>query len=63
VATKLVASSDELDRIAAGKRDVHALKGWRREIFGKDALDLVEGRVALALQGEHAKLIAVDKKS
>ena len=62
VATRLVASSDELDRIAAGKRDVHALKGWRREIFGKDAIDLVEGRVALALQGEHAKLIPVEKK-
>jgi ribonuclease D len=61
VATRLVASSDELDRIAAGKRDVHSLKGWRREIFGKDAIDLVEGRVALALSGEHAKLIPVDK--
>jgi ribonuclease D len=62
VATRLVASSDELDRIAAGKRDVHALKGWRREIFGKDAIDLVEGRVALALSGEHARLIPVDKE-
>jgi ribonuclease D len=61
VATRLVASSDELDRIAAGKRDVHALRGWRREIFGKDAIDLVEGRVALALTGEHAKLIPVEK--
>jgi ribonuclease D len=61
VATRLVASSDELDRIAAGKRDVHALSGWRREIFGKDAIDLVEGRVALALSGEHARLIPVDK--
>ncbi|HZQ01826.1 MAG TPA: ribonuclease D [Reyranella sp.] len=59
VAARLVASGDELDRMAAGKRDVHALRGWRREIFGEDALALIEGRLALALQGEHAKLISV----
>ena len=59
VAARLVASGDELDRMAAGKRDVHALSGWRREIFGEDAVALIEGRLALALQGEHAKLISV----
>jgi ribonuclease D len=59
VAARLVASSDELDRMAAGKRDVHALSGWRREIFGEDALALIEGRLALALEGEQAKLIPV----
>ncbi len=59
VAARLVASGDELDRLAAGKRDVHALAGWRREIFGEDAVALIEGRLALALQGEHAKLISV----
>jgi ribonuclease D len=57
VAARLVASADELDRLAAGRRDVHALRGWRREIFGADAIDLIEGRLALALSGEHAKLI------
>jgi ribonuclease D len=59
VAARLVASADELDRMAAGKRDVHALTGWRKEIFGDDALALIEGRLALALQGEQAKLISV----
>ena len=59
VAARLVASADELDRMAAGKRDVHALTGWRREIFGHDAIDLIEGRLALALEGEHAKLISI----
>jgi len=63
VAARLVASSDELDRMAAGKRDVHALTGWRREIFGEDALALIEGRLALALQGEHPKLISVPADS
>ena len=50
---------DELDRMAAGKRDVHALSGWRKEIFGDDAVALIEGRLALALQGDQAKLISV----
>ncbi len=59
VAGRLVANADELDRIAAGKRDVPALKGWRREVFGADAVDLIEGRLALALSGEHAKLIPI----
>ena len=59
VAARLVASADEIDRLAAGKRDVHVLHGWRNEIFGKDALDLIEGRVALSLQGDHAQLIPV----
>jgi ribonuclease D len=63
VAARLVASADELDRLAAGKRDIHALKGWRREIFGADAVDLIEGRLALALAGDHAKLIPTPSPS
>jgi ribonuclease D len=59
VAARLVASAEELDRLAAGKRDVHALTGWRSEIFGNHALDLIDGRLALALEGEHAKLLPV----
>jgi ribonuclease D len=62
VAARLVASADELDRLAAGKRDVHALSGWRREIFGSDAVDLIEGRLALALDGEYAKLLPVSPR-
>jgi ribonuclease D len=59
VAARLVASADELDQLAAGKRDVHALGGWRREIFGSDALALIEGKLALALDGEKPRLIPV----
>lgn len=62
VAARLVASADEIDRLAAGKRDVHALDGWRNEIFGRDALGLIEGKVALALNGEHARLIPVESQ-
>ncbi len=63
VAARLVASADEIDRLAAGKRDVHVLQGWRNEIFGTDALALIEGRVALGLEGDHARLLPVPPKA
>jgi ribonuclease D len=62
VAARLVASADEIDRLASGKRDVHVLQGWRNEIFGKDALALIEGRVALALDGDHPQILPVPAK-
>jgi ribonuclease D len=52
VAPRLVAKSEELEMLAAGKRDGLAiLEGWRFEQFGRDALDLVEGRLAFAIRG------------
>ena len=55
VAAKLIARSDELEALAAGvRKDLHILSGWRFEEFGRDALDLVEGRLAFAT--EHGKL-------
>ena len=59
----IAASADEIDRLAAGKRDVHVLHGWRNEIFGKDAVALLEGRLALSLKGDHAQLIPVPVES
>jgi ribonuclease D len=51
VAARLVARSEELELLAAGKRDGLAiLEGWRFEEFGRDALDLVEGRLAFAIK-------------
>jgi len=60
VAPKLIASSSDLDRLSAGERDgVPALAGWRREIFGQHAIDLIEGRLALTYRdGEIAWLHA-----
>ncbi len=52
VAPKLIASSSDLDRLSAGDRDgIQALEGWRREVFGQHAIDLVEGRLALTYRG------------
>ncbi|MGF6172138.1 ribonuclease D [Ensifer sp. 4252] len=49
VAAKIIANSDDLDKIAAEgeNADVGALKGWRRELFGDTALKLINGEVAL----------------
>jgi ribonuclease D len=53
VAARLIASSADLDAIAAGERNLPALVGWRREVFGEDAIQLCEGKVALAAKGQN----------
>jgi len=61
VAPKLLASSEQIDRIASGERDgVAALHGWRREVFGEDALALCAGRLALGVDGRQIRLIRTD---
>lgn len=57
VASKLIATTSDLDQIAAGERDVAALSGWRREVFGEDALRLCNGEVALAAKGKNVAVI------
>ncbi len=60
VAQRLVCTSANLERIAAeDDADVPALKGWRREIFGEDALALKHGRIALAAQGRKVSLVPI----
>lgn len=50
VAPRLIADSDDLERIASeADPDVPALKGWRRQLFGEDALKLKRGELALTL--------------
>ncbi len=51
VAARLISRTDDLEALAAGQRDgLPLLKGWRREIFGEAALELVEGRLAFAVK-------------
>ncbi|KCV81803.1 ribonuclease D [Actibacterium atlanticum] len=57
VAQKLIATSADLDQIAAGQRDVMALQGWRAEVFGKDALRLCNGELALATKGQKVTVV------
>ncbi|MFN2474127.1 MAG: ribonuclease D [Sphingomicrobium sp.] len=57
VAAKLIARSDELEALAAGvRKDLNILSGWRFEEFGRDALDLVEGRLAFATENGKLKM-------
>jgi len=60
VAQKLIANVADLEKIAADDNaKVPALTGWRRELFGKDALALKQGRLALAAKGGQVALIEV----
>jgi ribonuclease D len=59
VAAKLIAPAADLDEIAAGLRDVPAMRGWRREVFGNDALRLCEGKIALTARGSNVEVVEV----
>jgi ribonuclease D len=60
VAPRLVGGSDDIDRLALEDHpDVPALYGWRREVFGNDALLLKQGRIALGVDGRRVKFIPV----
>ena len=59
VAQKLIATSSDLDEIAAGERDVAALKGWRRKAFGDDALRLCDGKLALRANGQNVEVFEI----
>jgi ribonuclease D len=59
VASKVIATVDDLEQIAADDHaDVAALRGWRREMFGEAALALKHGRLALAI--ERGRVVGVD---
>ncbi|RDD71272.1 ribonuclease D [Paracoccus versutus] len=59
VAPRLIASASDLDAIASGMRDLPALSGWRAEVFGRDALRLAAGEIALSAQGGAVKVVSV----
>lgn len=59
VASRLVAPSADLDALAAGLRDVPALHGWRDEVFGRDALRLCDGKIALTVKGNDVEIVEI----
>ncbi|WP_296720030.1 ribonuclease D [Erythrobacter sp.] len=60
VAPRLLTRADEMESLAAGMRDLPVLKGWRYDVFGKDALDLVEGKLAFAVEKGRLKMTHID---
>ena len=58
VAAQLVANRKELDRIATeDEPDVRTLSGWRREIYGNDAIALKRGEIALTADGLSVRVV------
>jgi ribonuclease D len=62
VAQKLIASGDDIEKIAAygEKAEVPALTGWRRQLFGEDALNLRDGKIALVINGQTLELVEIE---
>ena len=60
VAARLLARSDELELLAAGIRELPMLNGWRYEVFGREALELVEGKMAFAVVRGRLKMTRVE---
>jgi ribonuclease D len=62
VAQKLIATVDDLEQIAINDQaDVRALTGWRKELFGDDAIRLKHGHLALALSEDSKTVEVIDR--
>jgi ribonuclease D len=61
VASRLLTRSDEMEALAAGVRGLPVLEGWRYEVFGRDALELVEGRLAFAVEKGRLKMTRLEE--
>lgn len=61
VAARLLARSEDLELLAAGVRELPLLEGWRYDQFGRDALELVEGRLAFAVVKGRLKMAHIDE--
>ena len=53
IAPRMVANNADIEQLAAfgDKAEIAALSGWRREIFGEDALKMLDGKIGLRLEG------------
>ncbi|RZJ01037.1 MAG: ribonuclease D [Brevundimonas sp.] len=61
VATKLIANVADLEKIALDdEAPVDALHGWRRQLFGEDALKLKRGEIALVLNGARVEVVEIE---
>ncbi|MCQ8781412.1 ribonuclease D [Mangrovibrevibacter kandeliae] len=62
VAAKMIASGDDLEQLSAkgADADVPALSGWRRQLFGERALELLDGRTALCFRDRKVAVVPLD---
>ena len=61
VAARLLTRSDEMEALAAGVRNLPVLQGWRYEVFGRDALELVEGRLGFTVKNGKLAMTRVEE--
>jgi ribonuclease D len=61
VAARLLTRSDEMESLASGMRDQPVLQGWRYEVFGQDALELVEGRLGFGVENGRLKMTRIEE--
>ena len=57
VASKLICNTADLDAIASGDRSLPAFSGWRREVFGENALRLCAGEIALSANKDSVEIV------
>ena len=63
VAPRLIANAEDIERLAANEDDgVAALHGWRNDVFGKDAVALRKGDLAIALENGEAVVVELESE-
>jgi ribonuclease D len=63
VAPRLIANAEEIERLAAGDDDdLPALHGWRLDVFGKDAIALRNGDLAIAVENGEAVVVELEEE-
>ncbi len=60
IASKIIASSDELEKLAVGEVNINSMTGWRYEVFGKFAVSLKNGNIALLFNPQTNKIEIIE---
>lgn len=64
VAPRLIANAEDIERLAANEDDeVAALHGWRLEVFGRDAIAMRKGDLAIALENGEAVVVELEAEA
>jgi ribonuclease D len=60
VAARLIAGADDIEALALDESETNpVMQGWRKDMFGDDALRLIRGEIALSTQGKRVKIVTV----
>lgn len=63
VAPRLIANAEDIEKLAAHEDDdVAALQGWRAEVFGRDAIAMRKGELAIALEKGEAVVVELESE-